>query len=91
MFVARRFLISGRVQGVGFRAFAYDAARREGVSGSARNLVDGRVEVVAEGEAEAIERLERALQQGPVGAYVSDVETEALPPTGRHPGFHIRG
>ena len=65
MRVARRFLLSGRVQGVGFRFFAAEAARREGLSGSVRNLDDGRVEVAAEGEAESVTRFERALRQGP--------------------------
>ena len=52
MRVARRFVVRGRVQGVGFRYFAADAARREGVSGAVRNLDDGTVEAVAEGDAE---------------------------------------
>ena len=62
MLVARRFLISGRVQNVGFRWFAESAAAREGVHGWIRNLPDGRVEAQAEGDAEALERFERALE-----------------------------
>ena len=71
MRVARRYLISGRVQGVGFRYFAQDAAQREGVSGWVRNLPDGRVEALVEGEEEAVTRVERALLQGPGGARVA--------------------
>jgi acylphosphatase len=63
MRVARRFVVSGRVQGVGFRYFAADAARREGLSGAVRNLEDGTVEALAQGEAESVERFERALRR----------------------------
>ncbi len=91
MIVARRFLISGRVKGVGFRYYAFESAEREGVTGFVRNLPDRRVEVVAEGDADAIERFERALRQGPPAARVEDVETETLPPTGRYPTFAVRG
>ena len=67
MRVARRYVVSGRVQGVGFRYFTQDAALREGVTGWVRNLPDGRVEALVEGE-EAVTRLERALRSGPRGA-----------------------
>ena len=87
--VARRFLISGRVQGVGFRYFTYEHARREGVSGFVRNLPDGRVEVEVEGEAEAVERVERAIRHGPPGARVHDVITHVLEPSGRAREFRI--
>lgn len=90
MRVARRFLISGRVQGVGFRYFTETAARREGVHGWVRNLPDGRVEAAAEGEAEAIERFERSLRQGPRGARVDRVEVDDDVPAGRESGFSIR-
>jgi acylphosphatase len=89
MRVARRFLVSGRVQGVGYRFFARDAAGREGVQGSARNLDDGRVEVLAEGEAEAMTRFERALRRGPSHARVTDVQVDTLVPGGRDAGFTI--
>jgi len=75
------------VQGVGFRWFACEAAEREGVHGSVRNLPDGRVEAHAEGDAEALERFERALRHGPPGARVDEVEVDALTPTGRDTGF----
>lgn len=88
---ARRFVVRGRVTGVGFRAFVYDHAVHEGIGGFARNLPDRAVEVVAEGEAEAMLRFEMALRQGPPAARVDDVEVEDLPPTGRHRAFLIKG
>ena len=90
MRVARRFLISGRVQGVGFRFFTAAAARREGVHGWVRNLPDGRVEAAAEGEADAVERFERAVRQGPRGARVEHVEVGDDVQAGRETGFDIR-
>ena len=89
MIVARRYLISGRVQGVGFRYFAQDAAVREGVSGFVRNRPDGRVEAHVEGEIEAVTRVERALAQGPPGARVDDLAVEPAEPTGRVSGFRV--
>jgi acylphosphatase len=90
MRVARHFLISGRVQGVGFRFFTEAAARREGLHGWVRNLPDGRVEAAAEGEAEALERFERTLRQGPRGARVEHVDVTDDVPAGREGGFSIR-
>ena len=58
MIAARLYLISGRVHGVGYRFFAQAAAAREGLHGFVRNLPDGRVEISAEGEREALERFE---------------------------------
>jgi acylphosphatase len=84
MLTARRYVISGRVQGVGFRFFARDAARLDGIRGRVRNLDDGTVEIHAEGDAEAVLRFERAIRRGPRGARVDDVLVEAAPPT---PGF----
>ena len=89
MRVARRFLISGRVQGVGFRYFAHDAARREGVTGWVRNLPDGRVEALVEGDAEAVMRVERALRSGPGGARVDKVFVDGEEPSGAHATFRI--
>ena len=81
MRVARRYLVSGRVQGVGFRYFAQDMARREGLSGLVRNLSDGRVEAVAEGDRESLERFEAALRRGPSHARVESVEIDSVPPS----------
>src|SRR5712691_5823176 len=88
--VARRYVISGRVQGVGFRYFTEAAAAREGLHGWVRNLPDGRVEVAAEGDAEAIQRFEGKLHHGPPGARVERVETEDTTPAGRDAGFSVR-
>ncbi|MBI3050701.1 MAG: acylphosphatase [Acidobacteria bacterium] len=90
MRVARRFLISGRVQGVGFRYFTEDVATREGVAGWVRNLPDDRVEAYVEGETEAVTRVERALRQGPRGARVDAVDVETQEPSGRYLDFTIR-
>ena len=90
MRVARRYLISGHVQGVGFRYFAETAASREGVLGWVRNLPDGRVEVAAEGEAEAVERFERSMHHGPRGARVDHVEIFDDVPGGNESGFSVR-
>ena len=90
MIVARRFVIGGRVQGVGFRVFAQDAASIEGVHGYVRNLLDGRVAVVVEGDQESVDRVERALRRGPSAARVESVEVEPAAPTHRATGFHIR-
>jgi acylphosphatase len=90
MAIARRFVVSGRVQGVGFRYFTEDRAVREGLHGYVRNLPDGRVEIVAEGEADALERFERAVQGGPAGARVETCDVADLTPTGRTTGFTIR-
>ena len=90
MRVARRFVIAGRVPGVGFRWFTHDAAARDGVHGWVRNLADGSVEVVAEGDVESVDRLEAAVRRGPGSARVERVEVEAHAPTGRITGFEIR-
>lgn len=90
MRVARRFLVSGRVQGVGFRYFAQDAARREGLHGYVANQDDGTVEVKAEGEAEALERFERALRRGPSRSRVEHVLIDEVAPGQGNTGFLIR-
>jgi acylphosphatase len=89
MRVARRFVISGRVQGVGFRYFAQDAALREGVTGWVRNLPGGEVEALVEGEAEAVARVERALRSGPRGARVDTVAVDVEEPTGAYSTFSV--
>lgn len=89
MRIARRYLISGRVQGVGFRYFAADVAAREGITGWVRNLPDRRVEIAAEGDREAVERFERAIRHGPPAARVDEVDvTEAVPADAF--GFSVR-
>lgn len=72
-----RFLIRGRVQGVGFRWFVSRQARALAVVGYARNLPDGTVEVIAHsGDPAVLARLEEALREGPPGAAVQSVERE---------------
>ena len=90
MLVARRLLVSGRVQGVGFRFFVEARAAAEGVHGWVRNLPDGRVEALIEGDAEAVDRVEAAVHRGPSGARVDDVIVEGMVPSGRATGFTIR-
>ena len=90
MRIARRFILSGRVQGVGFRYFAQDAARREGLHGYVLNRDDGSVEAVAEGERESIDRFERALRRGPSRSRVEQVLIDEVNPDQGNAGFHIR-
>ena len=86
---AYRYLVSGRVQGVGFRYFARQRADRLGVAGFARNLPNGSVEVVAEGDAGAMAAFEDALRQGPSFADVTNVQRTEIPPRGAD-GFYVR-
>lgn len=74
----RRFLVSGRVQGVGYRVFAARAARSLGLSGGASNLADGGVLVEARGPAHALERLEALLWEGPRLSRVEKVVVEEV-------------
>ncbi len=73
-----RCVVSGRVQGVWFRASTQQRATQLGISGSARNLPDGKVEVIACGEIRALEELRDWLWQGPEHAGVDDVCCEPL-------------
>jgi acylphosphatase len=80
MLQAVRYRVSGRVQGVGFRAFVAGVAREQGLVGWVRNLPDGVVEAHAEGDAEALSRFEWSLWQGPALSRVDDVTTEEAVP-----------
>ncbi len=71
-----RCYVSGRVQGVNFRAAARDEAGRLGVTGYARNLPDGRVEVLACGPSEAVAQFREWLHRGPPAAQVTEVACE---------------
>jgi acylphosphatase len=84
-----RFLVRGRVQGVGYRYFVLREAEGLGVSGFTRNLPDGSVEVVAEGEDPVLQQLEARLREGPSFAKVAAVERVEVSPRGGQ-GFHIR-
>lgn len=83
-----RCLVSGRVQGVWYRAGTREQARNLGLSGYARNLADGRVEVLACGDPQAVEQLKRWLWEGPPAAQVSGVECE---PASEDPEGFITG
>jgi acylphosphatase len=74
---AKRFFVSGRVQGVGFRFFVEHAASSLGASGYTRNLYDGRVEVYAIGDAELLDTLRETLRRGPRMAAVDRVDEES--------------
>lgn len=74
-----RFIVTGRVQGVFFRASTREQALHLGLSGHARNLVGGSVEVVASGSDEALAELDAWLHHGPPSARVESVKREALP------------
>jgi acylphosphatase len=90
MRLARRYVVRGRVQGVGFRFFTQAAAVREDVRGWTRNLPDGRVEIVAEGDPDALERFERDIRRGPPSARVDEVDVAEQPAGSEHVGFFIR-
>jgi acylphosphatase len=90
MRVARRYLVRGRVQGVGFRYFTQEAAVRAGVGGWVRNNPDGTVEIAAAGEPEALQRLEEAIRRGPPGAHVDQVVMNDDPAAAADAHFAIR-
>ncbi len=87
--VARKFLIKGEVQGVGYRFFAQRAAAKHQVRGYVKNCPDGTVEALAEGPAESIEAFKHDLATGPQWAVVYQLEEINLEPTGRYSGFRI--
>src|SRR5262245_11022067 len=86
----KRFRIHGRVQGVGFRFFTRRTARSLGLSGFVRNLPDGSVEAVVEGDDDRLTALERELHRGPTGARVERVETSDHPSGIGSGDFEIR-
>ncbi len=82
-------LVSGRVQGVGYRYTAVDAARMLGLVGWVRNTDEGDVEVQAEGPKAALDELAAWLHEGPPGAHVSSVKIRPIAPSGRFKGFSV--
>lgn len=84
-----QIFVCGRVQEVGFRAFAARTAARLGLSGGVRNLDDGRVELDVEGKKSVIEALIRELRIGPPAAHVTRIKTEWSAATGRYSDFSI--
>ncbi len=89
MMVARRFIVRGRVQGVGFRYFALRRARDLALTGTVRNLPDGSVEAVAEGSLDAIAGFRAELEHGPSYSHVTSVDEFEAPLTGRYKDFDV--
>lgn len=89
MQVARKFLIRGDVQGVGYRFFAQRAAARHQVVGYVRNCPDGTVEALVEGSDSNVEAFKQDLATGPQWAVVDQLEEINLDPTGRYSAFRI--
>lgn len=89
MTVARKFLISGMVQGVGFRFFAQRSAARHQIRGYVKNLEDGRVEAWAQGPAKAVESFGHDLAAGPTYSRVRDVEELVVEPVREYSTFRI--
>jgi len=87
--VARKFLIRGEVQGVGYRFFAQRAAARHQIVGYVRNCADGSVEALAEGPAGSVEAFKQDLAAGPQWAVVDQMEEINLDPSGAYSSFRI--
>jgi len=87
--IARRFLITGDVQGVGFRFFAQRAAARHQIVGYVKNLNDGRVEALAEGPVQSVEAFKHELAAGPRFSSVDHVEEINLDPSGSYSSFRV--
>lgn len=87
--IARKFLISGEVQGVGYRFFAQRSSARHQVRGYIKNLADGRVEVLAEGPAAAVDAFRQDLAAGPTLAKVTVLEELVLEPSRAYSAFRI--
>ena len=86
---SRRWIVRGRVQGVGFRYFVLHRADSMGIAGWVRNRADGAVEVEAEGPRPELERLVAAVSRGPAGASVTAVEQEWSERVPSHRGFRV--
>jgi acylphosphatase len=87
---AKRLLIAGRVQGVGYRAWMMQKATALGLSGWVRNRADGKVEALIAGDMAAVEELSRACRRGPRMAEVSSIDEEMADPP-EELGFHLVG
>lgn len=90
MLVARRFVVSGRVQGVGFRWFVQELAALEGAAGWVMNRPDGRVEAFVQGLQESVERVERQIRRGPPASRVDNVQAFEEIPDERLRAFGIK-
>ena len=89
--LAKRYLVRGRVQGVGFRYFAQGAAERLGVVGFVRNLPNGDVEVHAEADGVTMELFKQELERGPRMSRVTEVVESDASVSGTYSSFLIRG
>jgi len=89
MEAARRYIVSGLVQGVGFRYWALKRAQERGLVGYVRNMHDGRVEIVAEGSLESLEAMRDDLKVGSGTSKVAQVEESTLEPTNHYSSFTI--
>lgn len=89
MKVARKFIVKGVVQGVGYRFFTQRVAAKHGVVGYVRNLKDGSVEVLAEGELSNIENFKKDLMVGPQFAVVREIEEIVVEPSDRFNSFLV--
>ncbi|MGD2057191.1 MAG: acylphosphatase [Anaerolineales bacterium] len=83
-------LVRGRVQGVSFRYYTVQEAESEGVNGWVRNLWDGRVEAVFEGDGQAVEHMVEWVKHGPSSAVVEDTAVEWQEPVGEFDTFRVR-
>jgi acylphosphatase len=86
----KHYLLSGRVQGVGFRYFAYRLARELGLRGWVRNLPDGRVEIEAQGEEDSLDQFLLEIKSGPQLAIVKDISIETPDNLKRYEDFSIK-
>lgn len=87
--VQKHFLVTGKVQGVGFRVFTLQKAIQHGIQGCVRNLFDGRVEILAYGPEGAMSRFSRELVRGPQRSNVEDLSEAEFSGTIEHSGFKI--
>jgi len=88
--IARRLVVHGRVQGVGFRYTMVEAAERLGISGWVRNAHDGSVEALVQGDENAVERIVEWSRRGPPGAHVASVDIQPADVRDEFTGFTIR-
>ncbi len=89
--LARRIIVHGMVQGVGFRNFVQRIGKRHGLTGNVSNLPDATVEIIAEGPAGEMEEFIREVRKGPPMAYVERLEIHEMPPADCYPTFMIEG
>jgi acylphosphatase len=87
--IARKLIISGEVQGVGYRFFAQRSAARHQIRGYIKNLPDGRVEALVEGRESAVNAFRLDLAAGPTNSRVGEIEELVIEPTGHYPAFRI--